>query len=701
VLFFIAAMAHGVLEVHSSTDTWIGLAAGRQIMSSPQFPVKDTFSYTFYGQTWFNQNWLTHVYLWVLYRYLGHDAVIYGTWAIAGSIFVFVGLAVRFRTGSWLAAGVAGAIVGVACRDWLSARPSTVQFFLMSACWMALMALASQGPRRRWWPIALLLVLFIVWPHAHGSFVFGCGLVALYMGCTVVGRLLIRWTTAAAPPQACRLDWLQLGLLAFVVVYTVVFGALLSPFGWDNYFHFLKVAESPVFREVGEWHRPWDYSRFYFPGPTRFWLAFGLTWLAVLTALALRVLALGPLAPVVPSPASGRDRQRHRHAAPARGQAVRWDLIFLDVASVVLGLSMALFARRFAPVFYILAAPAITARVCTWGSAVGRGAAQNVARMVGVLCWAAAVVVGYVTFTRAAAELAVPASVGGQHDLLDRVTKFYENPASIMEFLGRNELKPNLLTEWTVGGVVMFHVPGARVYMDGRSQQVYSELHYRRFQAVISGVPSLLEEFDPGGRGDISQVLIDAQTDAVMVKLGPESYLPATLPKSGKWRVVLVSMISELLVRTDSPLMAEIVRREREGVLWWPDDAQALVSRGWIWLNSEPPDPERAMSFFQAGVARDLMAGLSAGELWRLRATFQGVDPAVTARLVGADGSGGWAGMTKAWLLRGRPAEGLARLEQERRSVEQIRFDAYTEQQINESIAACERRLRSELPPRP
>jgi len=38
VALFLFACFYGALEVHYSTDTWIGLAAGRQIMTEPTFP---------------------------------------------------------------------------------------------------------------------------------------------------------------------------------------------------------------------------------------------------------------------------------------------------------------------------------------------------------------------------------------------------------------------------------------------------------------------------------------------------------------------------------------------------------------------------------------------------------------------------------------------------------------------------------------
>ena len=121
VLLYLGATAFGVSEVHFSTDTWIGLAAGRQILTSDEFPKTDTFSYTFNGQVWYNQNWLTHLIQYWLYAYAAPNAVVYGTWALSASVFLLVMLATYWRSGSWFAALLAAGVVGVGCREFLSA----------------------------------------------------------------------------------------------------------------------------------------------------------------------------------------------------------------------------------------------------------------------------------------------------------------------------------------------------------------------------------------------------------------------------------------------------------------------------------------------------------------------------------------------------------------------------------------------------
>ena len=278
--------------------------------------MNDTFSYTFYDKPFFNQNWLTHVYLWLLYDKVGPGAVIVGTWAVAASTFVLVLLATWLRTRSWIAAFIAGAGAGIATRDWVSARPATIQFFLLAACWLCLTALQSQGARRRWWPIGLLFVTFVLWTNAHGSFDFGYGLVGLFVWlalAALLGQSTVRlgwptgvavllffveltlpiswkvrvgpavmlvifvvcaWGTRLTQSRAAISFPQTLGLIGVVVV-TVLLALLLGPYHVENFTHQFKVAESEAFRQIGEWHNPFSDLRTY-PPVYRFWMALPL-----------------------------------------------------------------------------------------------------------------------------------------------------------------------------------------------------------------------------------------------------------------------------------------------------------------------------------------------------------------------------------------------------------------------------------------
>lgn len=571
LLLFFAASAYGFLEVHSSTDTYIGLAAGRQIMTSDEFPTADTFSYTFGGKTWFNQNWLTHVYLWLLHDYFGPDFVIYGTWALCLGLFSFVVFAARLRCGAWMPAVLAGSMVAIASRDWLSARPATMQFFLMALCWLALQGLLSQRGRVRWWPIVVLALAFLVWPHAHGSFVFGYGLVAMFLGFGVVARV-VGQRAAFTPAQF----WSIVG----VVVVTAILGFVLSPYGIENYTHPFKVAKSDVFRQVGEWQPPYVASRA-FPPVKRFWIALSVTGAFLGLAVALKLADR--------TPATDR-RQTRRESSPPP-----WiHMVLLDVAAVTVGLSMAMWARRFAPILYILATPVFV----SWIMSLGRTLSPRVRAWSRDVAIAAAypllIATIFVTAKNVQKETIEPFPDDRPYNLLDRITRTDQVAYYAMEFLRRNELTPRIMTEWTQAGLIMFYVPGATVYIDGRSQQVYNERHYVSYTALVSH----------GGQAEwkVSE-LERTDTEAVLLRRTRSvAHLANAVHRDRDWVRVFHSEAATLFARRDSDFYREVIRREREGNLWWPESPFTLAARGRLRMRMQPPDYSAAAEMLRTAL---------------------------------------------------------------------------------------------------
>ena len=261
ILLFIACAAYGVLEAHPANDTWIGLAAGRQILSSQEFPLTDTFSYTVNGETWYNQNWLTHTFQYWLYDVIAHDAVIYVTWLLAAGVFAMTILATYYRTNNTLAALIAASVVALGCRDFLSARPATTGFFCLAALWALICYLEGHSGRHRRWPILLLLPLLTFWGCAHGSFVLGYGILALYVA---------NWAIMRGFKKHASADLGQIILIMITVAFALILTITFGPFGIHNFLHGEKVAGSAVWRDVAEWQPPYV-SGHNFPPVWRFW----------------------------------------------------------------------------------------------------------------------------------------------------------------------------------------------------------------------------------------------------------------------------------------------------------------------------------------------------------------------------------------------------------------------------------------------
>lgn len=702
IALLVVSCAFGVLEVHGSNDTWIALAAGRQIVEQVNFldlrntyPRNDTFSYTFEGKLWFNQNWLSHLYLWLLYDKLGPNWVIYGTWAVASGIFLLVAVAARLRSGSWLAGILAGAAVGVASRDWLSARPATMQFFLFAALWVVFSSLLSQGDRRRWWPIVALLPLMLVWGGAHGSFVLGYALIALFLVAWACGRFGDQqWfrilavsvgalvVLAAVAALAMRLggmsEWTRLsrrlveitgfGLLLVgvwgaaryaglrgtplhdgqvvgiigVTILAVLLTIWLGPFGLDNFLHPLKVTESEVFRGVSEWVSPFRQASF--PPVTRFWLVLGAAIALPLAVLVFRVAAAasGHAAdpPVVP-PA-----QRHTIHS-----------VIFDVCGAAVGLFSALFARRFAPMLHIFAAPALATAIATWSRPLSPVLRLRAAELLILASFPLALGVGGLTWTLIQRELIAPYASAPQTILLHRVTRLDGIPNAGMQFLRENDLRPRVFSEWTWAGTMMFWVPGSKQFIDGRAQQVYDEAHYLLNQKLSGATRNdarfVLSEFDRSG------------TNTVFLSNGGGQEIFRILEAAEGWVRVYSEPRASIYLRVGSEPLQKLGQRLRDGTAWWPDTAESDVHRGLVLLATEPQDFASAESFLRRALERDVVGG---------RGAMMG--------LVGL------ASVTKKW------DETAALLTAQRERVtRQTGMDAQTRQWLLNEILRCEQRL--------
>jgi len=643
---FAATSAFGMLEVHSSTDTWIGLAAGRQILTSETFPTHDTFSYTFDGEVWFNQNWLTHVWQFWLYDRFGENAVVYGTWAMCVCIFGFSFLACWWRSGTALGAVIAASIVAFGCRDFVSARPATTGFFCLSALWAILCALEGQGDKRRWWPIAALLPLMLVWGNAHGSFVFAYGILLAYVGHWLVIRYvrdrllgiaslvipLVAFVVAAVVLKETKAIglvvaygaywgltyWLEprnvitarqvLGICA-VSVLAVVLTMIVSPYGIGNFLHPGKVAGSEVFRQVSEWRPPLEKGGF--PPVFRFWYIFGGSIAALMAAWAANlVLSLRPRPSATAEPADGARPLLHTS--------------LFDVAVVAVGIVMTFWARRFAPMFFLFGAPVIL----VWVLNLTRAAPampRLIFRYVMIAgTFAGAAVVGSMAERRATRELVTTFEERGREfSLLERVCRFDGSAIDAFELIARNELPVNLFCEWTEGGVVMFRVPTAKVFIDGRSQQVYDEEHYRRYFALL-----VADRADPQ---DCLAEIERWQTDCIVLRHTQQTLrLRQLLASTPQWLQLVTYPNYTLYLHQGSAAFTALSQRIRSGTAWFPENAMGLVGRGLVCAVMTPPDLREAIRSWRNAVRLYTAAGAACYErITRAHLMLGEVDEAV------------------------------------------------------------------------
>jgi hypothetical protein len=184
--------------------------------------------------------------------------------------------------------------------------------------------------------------------------------------------------------------------------------------------------------------------------------------------------------------------------------------------------------------------------------------------------------------------------------LLERVTRYDLTPHNAILFLKNNDLKVNVLVEWTQAGPVMFQVRHARVFMDGRAQQVYDEEHYMRYYQLLVSLNT--------PRRLLIQTLEEYDTDAVLIRRTSKARnLWQALWQSPQWVPVMMGVRFGLFLREGSEGMQQLADLLRRGEEWRPDSALALAARGYLCSAIEPPDLEQAVASWQAAVRRDIV----------------------------------------------------------------------------------------------
>jgi hypothetical protein len=330
--------------------------------------------------------------------------------------------------------------------------------------------------------------------------------------------------------------------------------------------------------------------------------------------------------------------------------------VLFDVAAVGIGLYMAMFARRFAPLFYILATPALV----TWIMQLARPLPARIKRygraLVLLGAWTGAAVSAVVTYRLAYRELVTDVARGGTYDLLDRVTHNDHTPLAAVEFLRRNGLTPNVMTEWKVAAAIMFYVPGARVFIDGRAQQVYTEQEYMTYLGLLNAPPSQ--------GAQVAQVLDRYGTDLLLLpNWDVTRRLIEVIERQPQWRLVLEEPMAAIWMRDGSRLLSELIERERAGTLWWPDNPETQWRHGLFLAGLQPPDTQRALPLWQTAVERRPSLGVRA-----------------------------YSWIVNALLKDGRPEEATEYLRQQRARLAKMQPDLPPDlhTQLSDAIRRCE-----------
>jgi hypothetical protein len=201
-------------------DTFWHVAVGRKILAERALVYHDPFTFTFEGQPWVANQWLSECLMAGTDRVAGLDGLLLLSATVIAAVFgqalcrlVGVGLHPLLATLSF-------AIFFASSASNLHARPHLATFALLSVTFGLLLDVEDERCQlRRLW---ILVPLFIVWANLHGGILGGLGTL-----CLVAGGWAIRFLVLRSGPLRTRRQLVELSVLVMACGLAI----LVTPYG--------------------------------------------------------------------------------------------------------------------------------------------------------------------------------------------------------------------------------------------------------------------------------------------------------------------------------------------------------------------------------------------------------------------------------------------------------------------------------------
>ena len=426
-------------------DVWWHLATGR-LIARDGIPHRDPFSYTLGDRSWTAHEWLADRLLFASFESAELLGVVLFRAVLIAAAVAMAYVAARQRGRVLWSLVLLIPAAWATQRNWLD-RPQLWSFFLAPLVLWILEA--HRCGRRR--IIYLLPPVFALWVNLHGGFMFGLGIVALW----IAGEL---WRARSSRTA-------RAGLRSLIIA-AALGGActLLNPNTLEGALYPLQYVASGLSESLQE-ERPGDLDSGYA------WTHFGLL-LALLVSLAVRL----------------------RNAAP---QHVALGVFLAAISMPRIGGSALPFAaERHAPLLLLLGTPLLVWQLSALGpriAAIEGAMARRVGARAG---WSIGLLLALVSL--GLAVRALPRERTAEARIA--AGRF---PDAAVAWLGENRLPGNLINPYRWGGHLAFHLyPDYRVWIDSRGD-LYGierirefELLYRMPPGAERVVPALLERYD-------------------------------------------------------------------------------------------------------------------------------------------------------------------------------------------------------------
>jgi len=473
-------------------DTFVSLAAGRDTLAG-KMGLPDEWSFTSEGRVWLDQNWGSHTTYYVAYRLFGDPGPVAVKWLVIFAMMLLMVRAATDRGADWCFAVALVSVTILVARTYLDVRPHIFTLLFESA--MIVVLFQWYKGSAAWAFVAAALIG--LWTNMHGGFVFGLGVMGLWLG--VQTGLKLIWS------RSRPWGWSHLGILAVALGVALALAALANPFGPVNLTHPLVVEKSKVWLSVQEWHPILDFGALARDLTLKQSRGFGsVTEFLVLMGIFAATLVGWGLVRLMKLPSSGessakqaehgkrrdgRQRPRQSKEQGSRVQAGSRRLVrsaLFDAALAAVVITMAFKARRFIPLATVAIVPIMAAlltdmmsriRHAVTGRAPGATAWGRVGRQTVAEYSLALILIGLIlTWGNVLVPYRDPNPVYPKQTVLMRMVGSQTFPQKAIDFLlAQDDIPAEAFVDWRWEGYTRWRTDRLKTFCGGRAQQIHSE----------------------------------------------------------------------------------------------------------------------------------------------------------------------------------------------------------------------------------
>jgi hypothetical protein len=477
-------------------DFWWHLRTGEYLVQTGSIPRSDIFSTVFFGKEWITHEWLSEVFIYLVYRVFGYGGLI-----VAFSLILTGGFAIAYRrtakrVGHVYVAGAAVLLGALAAGPTWGVRPQLFSF-LFASIFLNLLENFQRNPNRRliWW----LVPLMALWVNMHAGFAIGIVLILIVIiGMALDAVLILRFQISdlrseiSNQPESFSTLWRRVRTLVLVLIGCIV-AVLFNPSGVRMYsYPFETLTSQAMMKFIEEWRSPNFHELMFQP--------LALLILAVVSALALSKKRIG----------------------------------FVQLLLLV-GTGWAMLrSGRNAPFFVLVAVPLLAEHGWDWITSQrwGQWLTKPEKRVVGA---DARIKIALNVLLLVIAPLTL-ALVRVQRTVANQSTVEGQRfPTAAMEFMRVHQPLQPLYNEYHWGGYLIWKLsPDYRVFIDGRAD-VYGDAFFEEFMATHAGETNWQESLNKYG------------VRTVLVK--PDASLASLLRQDPKWTIVFEDSQAIIFVR--------------------------------------------------------------------------------------------------------------------------------------------------------